>query len=437
MSTVARGLNTSLPVGHSGSFRHFAAQLYCSGAEQQTCPDGEPAGKCYWYKKSSRAIWPISPSHASFDAVNTERDLNKTFFWEEISRRMPSDRWDPVRAGARGFKYFGREAAATCLRGRRIHVAGDSTTRDTFYELMAVAGHPIFTGDKGRWPNGAYEPDSPTSSGGRDVRGQCLGDLNKRLYCVRDERPEESLRVSFQFLMRSNSTWEQEQLKGVLSDRPLDLALVQCPIYEWFKPDAYNYSKTKEERARLAEADTMVGPRHFAGIGAACAEYVDTMVRPNLAPNGRIFVLGITPAAVDSRSPSPLPSPPPHPVLTLTILPPGITPLPQWTRIVGTAAVESRTFESIHRAFGIRCHKHATDGSWAFSSHKGVGVIDRYAIVGPRRRDAIHPFFNAQFAIVQLVLNHLCGHENEDGASASTPKGRQHERRHRRQRRRA
>jgi|TARA_B100001741_G_scaffold254571_1_gene216895 hypothetical protein len=35
--------------------------------------------------------------------------------------------------------------------------------------------------------------------------------------------------------------------------------------------------------------------------------------------------------------------------------------------------------------------------------------IDRYSLVGPRRRDAIHPFFSAQFGVVQLMLNHLCG----------------------------
>ena len=27
---------------------------------------------------------------------------------------------------------------------------------------------------------------------------------------------------------------------------------------------------------------------------------------------------------------------------------------------------------------------------------------------GDRKRDAIHPFFNAQFGLVQLMLNHLC-----------------------------
>ena len=39
---------------------------------------------------------------------------------------------------------------------------------------------------------------------------------------------------------------------------------------------------------------------------------------------------------------------------------------------------------------------------------RGILPIDRYAIVGPRRRDMIHPFFNAQFAIVQMMLNMMC-----------------------------
>ena len=39
-----------------------------------------------------------------------------------------------------------------------------------------------------------------------------------------------------------------------------------------------------------------------------------------------------------------------------------------------------------------------------------VSCGGRYAIVGPRRRDMIHPFFNAQFGIVQLILNQLCPH---------------------------
>ena len=58
-------------------------------------------------------------------------------------------------------------------------------------------------------------------------------------------------------------------------------AFVQCPGYEWMKPDAYNYELSKEERARVLDdweagdmgryrgdmgrsARRLGGPRHFA-----------------------------------------------------------------------------------------------------------------------------------------------------------------------------
>ena len=69
-----------------------------------------------------------------------------------------------------------------------------------------------------------------------------------------------------------------------------------------------------------------------------------------------------------------------------------------------------RRFASIHAALGLRCHQ-AADGTYTHSAlHSSpiVTSIDRYAVVGQRKRDGIHPFWNAQFAIVQLMLNHMC-----------------------------
>jgi hypothetical protein len=362
---------TPSSAGSAGStFRHFAAQLYCSGAEEQRCPDGRQAGVCNWFRSGSQLI-PI-----------VDADVNRS--WSENSRRFSSDRWDPVRAGASGFRYFDRDAAASCVRGKRIHLAGDSTTRDTFYEFAAAAGHSMFADPKqGVWPPGAYEPRSPMSSAGRDIHGECLGNFDRKKFCVRDERYAEAggeersaaeTRLSFQFLMRSNSSWEVSQAAGMLADRRIDAAFVQCPIYEWFKPDAYNYSKSKEERARIVDVDELaVGPKHWAGMGTSCAQYIDTVIRPNAS---RLFMLGPT-------------------------------PLPMWTRLHGSEQVEARVFEALHKGLGVRCHRHM-DHSWGITSRSGVTPIDRYAIVGGRRRDAIHPFFNAQFAIVQLMLNHLC-----------------------------
>ncbi len=360
---------------HHNSTSHFATQMYCAGAEQQRCPDGTAAGSCMWFTNAMRPV--------------TARDMNRTD-WDRVSRRLSSDRWDPVRAHVQGFHYFDKAAAAACLAGKRIHVAGDSTTRDTFYELLAVGGHPIFTGGGGVWNSKQYEPSSPTTSGGKDVRGMCLGDFNKKWSCVRNERwtPQgqgAESEISFQFTMRSNSSWEYGQLGRNFRERPLDVALVQCPIYEWFRPDAYNYSLTKEERARVE--NNKVGPRHFEGIGASCEDYVQRVVRPTLAHDGRIFLIGLT-------------------------------PLPGWTRPVGGKDVEKKIFASINHAFGLRCHKHA-DGGWTLLSRHGIGAIDRYATVGIRRRDMIHPFFNAQFAIVQLALNQLCPRPQDFGRGAT------------------
>lgn len=365
-------------------FRHFSAQLYCSGAELQTCPDGGPAGICYWHRPSGTLLTPLKAADANAS-------------WPERSRKFPSDRWDPARSGATGFRYFDREAAAACIRGKRIHLAGDSTTRDTFYEFAAVAGFPMFSDQQaGKWPDGAYEPRTPLSSGGKDRSGECLGNYDRKKYCLRDEKyanpsggPE--TRFSFQFLMQSNSTWEVEHATKMLGDRRLDAAFVQCPIYEWFKPDAYNYSKSKEERARVVEVDDLaVGPEHWAGMGLACAHYIDHVVRPAIE------------AGAGAKSPTDSGDTKPTRIYLL-----GPTPLPAWTRIHGTDTVEPRVFHSIHDALGVRCRRHS-DGSWGVSARGGVTPIDRYAIVGGRRRDAIHPFFNAQFAIVQTMLNHLC-----------------------------
>jgi hypothetical protein len=34
--------------------------------------------------------------------------------------------------------------------------------------------------------------------------------------------------------------------------------------------------------------------------------------------------------------------------------------------------------------------------------------IDRYNSVGHRKREGIHPFFNAQFPVVWQMLQHMC-----------------------------
>ena len=195
-------------------------------------------------------------------------------------------------------RMFDKKAAAACLASKRIHVAGDSTTRDTFYELLAVGSHPIFQKGAGEWVDREPAPRSPMSSLGRDVQGMCYGQLQQGQSCVRDEAwpsPAGGMdtRISYQFLMKSNSSWEEGQMRKHLRNRTLDAAFVQCPIYEWFHPDAYNYSLSKEERAK--PSNNRVGERHLEAMGISCLQYVQNVVQPSLAPNGRIYLLGTTP----------------------------------------------------------------------------------------------------------------------------------------------
>ena len=89
-SARPRPSNESL-AATSQAFRHYSASLYCAGAEEQRCPNGELAGTCNWFKEVG-GVW--APVHA--------RDMNKTNgpgAEARVNSRMPRDRWDPSRAG--------------------------------------------------------------------------------------------------------------------------------------------------------------------------------------------------------------------------------------------------------------------------------------------------------------------------------------------------
>lgn len=375
-SALTRRLESS----GNGAFLRWADNLYCSGAMEQTCrlADGRSVlkGLCYWHKSSMGRLVPLTEAEMEYPA--------KRPTW-------PSQRWDPLqphwpKSSESGFRYFGREAAHACLRGKRIMVAGDSTTRDTFYELVTVAGHGgrimknLPNESRAYWPDGAYAPREPGGTT-QDKEGWCMGNHEKRMSCLRDihvpgEAGRGATRFSYQFLTQSNSTWELGLSGRQMGDRAPDFAFVQCPQYEYFKPDAYNYSLTKEERAM--PSNKMMGPAHLAGIGRSCRDFIERAV---VAKGGRTKIFHL-----------------------------GMTPLPGWTRELGGEQVELDIFNSIHNALGLRCRKQP-DGTYVHTTHPSspiTGSIDRYAIIGQRKRDAIHPFWNGQFAIVQLMLNHMC-----------------------------
>jgi hypothetical protein len=372
--------------GGGGGFERLAAQLYCAGAMDQACPGGKSAGQCNWLK---------APSWTPVSAAEVSKDES---VWARNAKRLASDRWDPRNAWGSDFRLFNPESAAKCVRGKRFLIAGDSTTRDTYYEFMAVAGNSIqapldsagrfrATSPRQYWPPGAWEPRMPGSSGGRDIRGACMGNFNKERTCVREEplsagRSGANGSAVYQFLTKSNSSWEVQRFADMLSARPgaLDAAFVQCSIYEWLKPDVYNYNLTNEQRHR---EEVLKGPVHFKSLGSACLDYIQRVVWSH-SPKARVFLLGTT-------------------------------PLPMWTRNVGGPHVEAIVFRSIHHGLGLHC-KRGAGGAWEVESRRGILPVDRFATVGPRRRDAIHPFFNAQFAIVQMMFNYMCPDKEHRGA---------------------
>ena len=76
--------------------------------------------------------------------VKNGRHLSKNPSQDWPRSSWQGQRWDPLlphwpKSSESGFRYFGRQAAHDCLEGKRILVAGDSTTRDTsliFEEIM-------------------------------------------------------------------------------------------------------------------------------------------------------------------------------------------------------------------------------------------------------------------------------------------------------------
>ena len=82
--------------GRHDAFRAFSANLYCSGSEAQTCPDGKPAGICYWHRPDGVNLLSREPKLLALTTAHANQS------WDERSRRFPSDRWDPVRSGSSG-----------------------------------------------------------------------------------------------------------------------------------------------------------------------------------------------------------------------------------------------------------------------------------------------------------------------------------------------
>ena len=201
------------------SFSRWSDELYCAGALDQRCPalgDSVTAGRCYW---------EVPPTWRAA----TEDDMNRTLHFQ----RWSMDRFNPPAAGVGSYRHYSASEAASCARGKRLLIAGDSTTRDTYYALLAALGHPISKGypsDPQRyWPEGQFDPH-PLPTGAVDAHGLCLGNFDKRRTCSRDVRWDGNRSsAAFHFLTRSNSSWELDLFSSSLGDEPLDAASCAVP----------------------------------------------------------------------------------------------------------------------------------------------------------------------------------------------------------------
>ena len=206
----------------------------------------------------------------------------------------------------------------------------------------------------------------------------CMNLSPQKPICRKVTDGDGSTRVSFQFLSRSNATREMLVTRELVAARPPDVVFVYCMAYDWM--------------------GTLAGDSESDAMGAACMQNIDENIL-TANPRAQVYLLGPTfpPAWVEAY---------------------GNRTLPQ-SRM-------SRIFRSINRAAGISCVRKA-DGVYKVVSTRDIhGPIDRYNVVGHRKRDMIHPYENAHTPVVQLMLNHMCGSHSrlQGGAQASEVRGR-------------
>ena len=105
-----------LPRAHA-AFLNFSADLYCSGAQEQSCavPGGARwlPGKCNWWQPSA-TVDRFTPAWEANTNGDAKRCMNATGH-----RCFQSDRWVP---NAAGYRRFDAAASARCMRGKRVLV---------------------------------------------------------------------------------------------------------------------------------------------------------------------------------------------------------------------------------------------------------------------------------------------------------------------------
>ena len=340
---------------------------------------------------------------------------NKQVLTEDMADKGMATRhhWDPVAAGAVSASQFQRfstrQAISACLRGKHILMTGESTTRDLFWELSAAAGLQT---DRKYCMN---FPDKKTEVGR-------AGLMEKPCTRVSDD-PATNTRITFQFVSRANETREVAVTRSLLAGRPADAVFPYCFGYDWYNTvmPPLHPGDTKH----TGPSDTM---------GNACMQHLDSVFGDTKPP---IYLFGPT-------------------------FPPAwVSPYENRTR---PDSVMANIFASINHAAGISCVRHGATNEYRVVSTRGIrGPIDRYNVVGHRKKDAIRkpcaprglnaehvailcaspvtasccaacmlltdgflltlldlsadPTPNAHVPVIQLMLNHLCPGPNQKSLS--------------------
>ena len=321
-------------------------QLYCSGSQERLCSLSAAP------QFPGECLWRTSDGTPVDAAHMADR---KT--WN-------GDRWDPVAGGAitsSAWHEFDGAAAARCVKDKHVYIVGESTTRDLYYNFASFAGV------------------SPDRSACMNIHGK----LCQKTALGKDG----STRMSYQFISAANASRELEIAHNLTHHHaPPDAVFVYCMMYDWLK--------------YLSHSDD-------PSMGDACFEFIERAIREPFGKRVPVYLLG-------------------------PIYPPNwVSPYDNRTQ---PDSVMARIFRSIDQGMGITCARretaeHSGGGGGAAAaggrrdaqqqqqperqykvvSSRGIrGPLDRFNVVGHRKKDMIHPFDNAHRPNVQMMFNYLC-----------------------------
>lgn len=464
------------PLPQSDAIAALNTQLYCSGVEEMKCalPNGarQLAGQCHWLmapssNASSRGShWGSAETgrHGSAHGTRGEGTGNRdgsgdlgdsidlASDWRGVtadelrrhSGRAPRVRdwfafqhFDPTRSEP-AFAHYRPASAGACLHGKRLLLLGDSTTRDTFYELLAVLGHAIFHWTPAKamaalsFPSTSLAPPTRMTSGGKDRYGRCVVSEALQTTCVREVRLRAVLNAAPLGSAANSSTQEQgsrhmhdggSSTPGTPAEQTLGGDGRPAPTLSVAEANASDTAETvvgyqlltstatwqlrllhrkllRPQRVRWdaafiqcpthpepissgalgnrsltrAERDA-VDEAKMRQIGVACRQLFDLVARHS--PHARLYLLGPSGGA-DARGGAPI--------------------------------LDRRLVQSIHANLGLACEVETGRGPRRYSAVAAAGIvpIDRFNVWGARKPDAMHPYFTAQLGLVNLMLNHFC-----------------------------